>query len=82
MATVQKWGNSLGIRIPRELAAGVGLSEGKQVTIEKHGDALTLRAVKIPRYSLKQLLKDMKPMKLSREDREWLNFPPRGKERI
>ncbi len=83
MATVQKWGNSLGVRIPRDMAEDLGLLEGKQVTFEKRGGALTVRAVKIPRYSLKELLKDIKkPSKLTKEDREWLDFPPTGKEII
>ena len=57
MATVQKWGNSLGIRIPRELAEDIGFSEGKQVRFEKSGDALMMRPVKRLHYSLKELLK-------------------------
>jgi len=77
MATVRKWGNSLGIRIPHELAADVGLSEGKQVTLEKNDGALTVRAVKRPRYSLKELLKDVTP-KNKHEEIDWGS--PQGKE--
>jgi antitoxin MazE len=77
MATVQKWGNSLGIRIPRELAEDVGFSDGKKVTVEKNGDALTLRLVKRPRYSLKGLLKGV-TSKNKHKEVDW--GPPQGKE--
>ena len=80
MATIQKWGNSLAVRIPRKLAESMGISEGKQVTVEREGNVLTVRPVRIPRYSLKELLKDMKPFKLSKEDKEWLDMPPVGEE--
>jgi len=77
MTTVQKWGNSLGVRIPRALAESTGIAEGKQVTIESNGDVLTVRPVRIPRYSLKELLKGMKPYNKHKEV-DW--GPPQGKE--
>jgi antitoxin MazE len=77
MATIQKWGNSLGLRIPKDIAEELGLVPGKQVELEKHGDALTVRAKKIPRYSLEELLKDVTPDNVH-EEIDW--GPPRGKE--
>ena len=72
----------MAVRIPRGFTEDLGLSEGKQVIIARHGDSLTIRPVKIPHYSLKELLKGMKPFKLSKEDREWLDAPPMGREII
>lgn len=52
-AYVQKWGNSLGIRIPKSLAQRVGLAEGSPVDLEAGDDALVIRP---RRYSLEMLL--------------------------
>jgi antitoxin MazE len=54
---VQKWGNSLGVRIPRSLAADVRLSVGSQVEIAAQDDAIVIRPVSRVRYSLSDLLK-------------------------
>ena len=75
--TVQKWGNSLGVRIPRDVAEDVGLTEGKDVTVEKSGDALVVRLVKLPHYDLKKLLKGITP-KNRHKKIDW--GPPVGKE--
>lgn len=42
--TVGKWGNNLAIRVPLEIAAATGLSDGEQVEIEaKDGDLVIHR---------------------------------------
>jgi len=82
MTTIQKWGNSLGVRIPRDIAAELGLAAGKQVTLEKQDGALSIRPLSIPRYSLKTLLKGMKPPTWTKEERGWLDAPPVGREII
>lgn len=68
MASVQKWGNSLGVRIPRHIAEEIGLSDGREVSVEKYGDALIIRPVRVPQYSLKKLLKGVTPKNVHRED--------------
>jgi len=35
---VSKWGNSLGLRVPRDIAARAGLSEGARVEMEGFAD--------------------------------------------
>jgi antitoxin MazE len=50
---VQKWGNSLGIRIPLSLAEKTGLKEGVPVDLQADDDALVIRR---KQYSLEQLL--------------------------
>jgi antitoxin MazE len=43
---VQKWGNSLGVRIPRGLAEEVGLGAGTEVTLSaKDGELVVKRSV-------------------------------------
>ena len=77
MTTIQKWGNSLAVRIPRDIAEELDLSEGKHVMIKHKDGMLTVRPVQIPSYSLKELLKGVTKMNLHKEI-DW--GPPRGKE--
>ena len=57
---VARWGNSLGVRIPRELASSVGLTEGVRVEIAADGDRIVITP-RPPRYTLDQLLQGMSP---------------------
>jgi len=41
--TISKWGNSLAIRIPKSLAAQLGISENSNVSLELDGDRLIIR---------------------------------------
>ncbi len=50
---VSKWGNSLGIRIPKALATEVGLTEGAQVELKVKEDCIVIYRKK---YELKSLL--------------------------
>ncbi|MBI5528577.1 MAG: AbrB/MazE/SpoVT family DNA-binding domain-containing protein [Deltaproteobacteria bacterium] len=54
-ARVQKWGNSLAVRIPRPFAADAGLDENSEVDISLKGESLVVKPlVRTP--SLKTLL--------------------------
>ena len=70
---VTKWGNSLGLRLPRAFASAHGIVDGSTVEIDQ------LHVVDVPRrrrgrYKLKDLLKGYaKPPKA-------LDFPRAGKE--
>lgn len=57
---LSKWGNSLGLRVPRDLAARLGLTEGSRVDIEARGNALVVTKTK-RRFSLDELLAGMTP---------------------
>ena len=50
---VTKWGNSLGVRIPKSLAERVGLTEGTPIIFEADEDAIVIRR---KRHSLEALL--------------------------
>ena len=54
---VQKWGNSLGVRIPRAIASSARLRAGTSVEILAEGDSIVIRAANRPRYRLADLLK-------------------------
>jgi antitoxin MazE len=57
---VSKWGNSLGLRVPREIAARVGLREGARVEIDARGRTIVV-TVDRPVFELAELLEDMTP---------------------
>ena len=42
-ATIQKWGNSQGIRIPKTILDGLSLKEGAAVELLVEGDALIIK---------------------------------------
>jgi antitoxin MazE len=55
-ATVQKWGNSLAIRIPKNITIDTKVSEGSTIDIMvENGNIILCPATK--EYSLKELLK-------------------------
>lgn len=43
MFQVKKWGNSLGIRIPKSLALKIGLEEGSEVDLDVENGHLIIR---------------------------------------
>ena len=57
--TIQKWGNSLGLRIPKAVAAKANLTEGAEVEIVARRNGIVVRAVEVP--SLQELLSQIKP---------------------
>lgn len=61
---VTKWGNSLGVRIPRPLAEEVGLAEGTPIVLEIGDDAIVIRR---KRFSLEALLAQVTPENLPGE---------------
>ncbi|MDQ0286627.1 antitoxin MazE [Desulfofundulus luciae] len=61
---VTKWGNSLGIRIPRTLAEKIGLREGTPVDFEIKDNAIIIRR---KRCSLDMLLSQVTPQNVHHE---------------
>ena len=53
---VQKWGNSLGVRIPRGLAEEVGLAAGSEISLTAKDGELVLRPSLPSRLRLTELL--------------------------
>ena len=52
---VAKWGNSLGVRIPKAYAVEVGLSEGATVEVKRSGRKLVVMPAQ-PEYELSELV--------------------------
>ena len=74
---VQKWGNSLGLRIPRAYAQEAGVEEGSPVDVTIEGDRIVIQPLRARRYALKDLVS------LIREDNiheEIQTGDPRGRE--
>ncbi len=61
---VTRWGNSLGVRIPKSLAQESGLTEGTPIVFEVEDDAIIIRR---KRYSLEKLLSQVTPKNLHGE---------------
>ena len=66
-ATVQKWGNSLGLRIPKAFAAELGVEAGTKVGIAVEENRLVVQVRRRPRYSLDALLEGVKKSNLHDE---------------
>lgn len=64
MATVQKWGNSLAVRVPQSLAGQIDVEEGTAVELCVRDGELIVRPDRSPKLSLSALLKDCKPSQL------------------
>ncbi len=67
MATVQKWGNSLAMRIPAAIAAQMKVCEGADVDFEVRGGQLVFHPLKRTSIRLDDLLMDCKPSHLHGE---------------
>jgi len=56
---VQKWGNSLGLRILRSLAEQIGLGAGTAVSLSAKGGELLVKPARPTRLSLDELLAEV-----------------------
>jgi antitoxin MazE len=74
---IARWGNSLGLRIPKELAAQAGLRAGTSVKIAAEGDRIVITPPARRRYALADLLEGVTPEAM-REAFDW--GPDRGRE--
>jgi antitoxin MazE len=57
---IQKWGNSLGLRIPKSLAKDAGVEEGSPVDISIDGGKLVIQPVRPSKYELKDLVSQIR----------------------
>ena len=64
---IQRWGNSLGLRIPKLLANEARLDLGTKVDLEVRGGRLVIRPVVEEGFNLEELLADVKPENLHGE---------------
>ena len=66
-ATVAKWGNSLAVRIPQNLAKQIHLAEGAEIDISVVDGTLVIKPRSQRRYSLDELIKGITPENLHSE---------------
>lgn len=64
---IQKWGNSLGLRIPKSFAAEVRVDAGSTVDLSVEDGDLVVKPVRRLRYELRDLLKTINSRNLHRE---------------
>jgi antitoxin MazE len=64
---IQKWGNSLGLRIPKTFAKEAGVEEGSAVDISLEGDRLVIRPLRTSKYQLSNLLSQVREDNLHKE---------------
>ena len=54
---IQKWGNSLALRIPKAIAAEIKIAEGDPVDLQLKGSGVLLKPHRQKRYHLRELVK-------------------------
>ena len=64
---IQKWGNSLGLRIPKSFAKEAGVEEGSAVDISIDGNRLVIQPIRSSKYELKELLLEVREDNLHEE---------------
>ena len=77
LTKVQKWGNSLGLRIPKSFAKEASVEEGSTVDLSVSQGQLVVRPVQPRKYELRDLLAQVTQDNLHGEVR---TGPPRGRE--
>jgi antitoxin MazE len=73
---VQKWGNSLALRIPKTMAEHIKIKEGTAVEVVEDSNGLLIKP-QGTKASLKELLAKVKPKNIHGETR---TDPPTGRE--
>jgi antitoxin MazE len=61
IATISRWGNSLGIRIPKSALEKAQLHEGDQVDVVAEADGRLVMCRKVSRRSLDDLVAEITP---------------------
>ena len=80
---VAKWGNSLGVRLPKAAAQAAGVEPGTEFDVVVEGHNLRLkRSVRIPRYRLEDLVAEMDRLGPENEPETVDWGPDRGSEII
>lgn len=60
MTQLARWGNSLGLRLPKAIALEAGVEEGDPVDVSVEAGAIVIRPSR-PTYSLEQLVAKITP---------------------
>lgn len=63
----RKWGNSIGVRLPKSVAQQAHVEDGTSVDVTVSEGVIQLRPVARAKYTLKELLSRIKPDNLHAE---------------
>jgi antitoxin ChpS len=78
---LRKVGGSVMLALPPAILDMLDLKAGNAVAVKVNGRRLVIEPGKRPRYTLDELLaKCHRRARRSKEDQEWLNAPPVGRE--
>jgi antitoxin ChpS len=78
---LRKVGGSIMLAVPPALLDILNLQPGAKVGIAVHNGRLVVKPHRRPRYTLDELLAECDPKApLGKEDREWLDDKPAGRE--
>lgn len=66
-ARIQKWGNSLAIRIPKTFADEIGIEEESEVEFSLENGRLVIVPTRQPKYTLDELLEGINETNLHGE---------------
>jgi len=61
IAKIAQWGNSIGVRIPKDLAKKAGIGVDSTVEINEVDDGIIIKPVGKREYSLKELVRGITP---------------------
>jgi antitoxin MazE len=64
IASIQKWGNSLGLRIPKTLAADANVAEGTNVELNVENGRLVVAPQRNAKYAIQDLVAGITPENL------------------
>jgi antitoxin MazE len=64
---IQRWGNSLGLRIPRAFANEAGVDAGAEVDLSVRGGDLIVRPTRRAKYRLEDLVRKVTARNLHHE---------------
>lgn len=72
IATIQKWGNSQGIRIPKPVLAALQWQQGEKITMSVEGKKLLIEQAPISRHkSIKELFKGFSAENYTPREIDW-----------
>lgn len=81
---LRKVGGSIMLIVPPAVLEMLNLEPGAKVGLTVHAGRIMVEPQQRPRYTLEELLAQCKPKATRRkkEEREWLNAKPKGRELI
>ena len=66
-SAIRKWGNSLGIRLPKSIVAEINLEAGSEIDVLAENGLIILKPVKRKKYNLNKLLEGINESNLHGE---------------